>query len=179
MASRGQQRAPQDIRGQQYSAARTDNRGGRDYGGVRNAPAGRNGNGAPQNFNGRNGYRVPVADHGRPLITRAGVRGGEIGRSSFAGNRDFRGGGGIVGRRGEFRDGGWYFGGRAFPGGWESRVVVGGFFPMDYAGYCDAVPYDYDYMLPPMQPSYDPCLFGDRVIVFDRFSRSIVFAATL
>jgi hypothetical protein len=30
-----------------------------------------------------------------------------------------------------------------------------------------------------MAQSYDPCLFGDRVIVFDRFSRSIVFVATL
>ena len=57
--------------------------------------------------------------------------------------------------------------------------MFGGFFPVAYAGYCEAVPYDYDYLLPPMAPSYDPCLFGDRVVVFDRFSRSIVFVAAL
>ena len=68
---------------------------------------------------------------------------------------------------------------RRLPFGWESRVVFGGFFPIAYGGYCDAVPYDYDYLLPPMLPTYDPCLFGDRVIVFDRFSRHIVFIATL
>jgi hypothetical protein len=168
MASRGPQRAPQDYHGQQYAPTRPENRGYR----------------APQDFNGRNGYRVPVADHGRPLVTRGGVRGGEYGRSSFGGDRDFRGDRGFRGGnefrgRREFRGGRWYFGGRAFPFGWESRVVFGGYFPVAYAGYCDAVPYDYDYLLPPMMPSYDPCYFGDRIVVFDRFSRSIVFVATL
>jgi hypothetical protein len=163
MASRGPQRAPQSYQGQHYAPARPDNRGYR----------------APQDFNGRNGYRVPVADHGRPLITRGGFRGGEVGRSAFVGDRGFRGRAEFAGRRSEFRGGRWYFGGRAFPLGWEGRVVYGGFFPIAYAGYCDPVPYDYDYMLPPMMPSYDPCMFGDRIVVFDRFSRSIVFAATL
>ena len=158
-------RARQDVRVQQYSRAGTDVRGGNTYGSRNDPRAGA-------------GYRVPVAEHGRPLITRGYAPGREYGRpaayagSRIGGDRGFRGGR-------EFRDGGWFYGGRAFPFGWESRVVFGGFFPMGYAGYCDAVPYDYDYMLPPMLPSYDPCLFGDRVIVFDRFSRHIVFVATL
>jgi hypothetical protein len=72
------------------------------------------------------------------------------------------------------------WGGRlVLPIGWGPRVVFGGFFPVEYASYCEAVPDDYDYLLPPMEPSYDPCLFGDRVVVFDRFSRSIVFIAAL
>ena len=158
-------RARPDVRVQQYARAGIDTRGGSAYG-PRNDPR------------GGTGYRVPVAEHGRPLITRGYAPGREYGRpvayagSRFGGDREFRGGR-------EFRDGGWFYGGRAFPFGWESRVVFGGFFPPTYAGYCDAVPYDYDYMLPPMLPSYDPCLFGDRVIVFDRFSRHIVFVATL
>jgi hypothetical protein len=158
-------RARQDVRVQQYARAGIDARGGNAYGPRNDPRAG-------------TGYRVPVAEHGRPLITRGYAPGREYGRpvayggSRFGGDREFRGGR-------EFRDGGWFYGGRAFPFGWESRVVFGGYFPGAYAGYCDAVPYDYDYMLPPMMPSYDPCLFGDRVIVFDRFSRHIVFVATL
>jgi hypothetical protein len=158
-------RARPDVRVQQYSRAGMDVRGGNAYGSRNDPRAGA-------------GYRVPVAEHGRPLITRGYTQGSQYGRSvayagsRFGGDRGFRGGR-------EFRDGSWFYGGRAFPFGWESRVVFGGFFPMGYAGYCDAVPYDYDYMLPPMLPSYDPCLFGDRVIVFDRFSRHIVFVATL
>jgi hypothetical protein len=65
------------------------------------------------------------------------------------------------------------------PIGWGGRVFFGGYFPVAYSGYCEAVPDDYDYMLPPMEPSYDPCLFGDRVVVYDRFSRSIVFVGAL
>ncbi|MFI5245366.1 MAG: hypothetical protein ACHQQR_09100 [Gemmatimonadales bacterium] len=164
-------RARQDVRVQQYSHTGMDGRGGNTYG-PRNDPRA----GA--------GYRVPVADHGRPLITRGNGPGREYGRpvayagSRFGDDRGMRGDREFRGGR-EFRDGHWFYGGRAFPFGWESRVVFGGFFPIGYAGYCDAVPYDYDYMLPPMLPSYDPCLFGDRVVVFDRFSRHIVFVATL
>jgi hypothetical protein len=145
---------------------------------ARGNPAGQNSYQARNDFRDRGGYRVPVAEHGRPLITRVSAPGREYGRSPvyagarFGGDRGFRGGR-------EFRDGRWFFGGRAFPLGWEGRVVFGGFFPVAYGGYCDAVPYDYDYLLPPMLPSYDPCLFGDRVIVFDRFSRHIVFVATM
>jgi hypothetical protein len=158
-------RARQDVRGQQYSRAGADMRGGNTYQ-QRNV------------YRTPTPYRVPVADHGRPLITRGVapgrdyVRPNVYGGTRFGGDREFRGGR-------EFREGRWFYGGRAFPFGWESRVIFGGFFPIGYAGYCDAVPYDYDYMLPPMLPSYDPCLFGDRVIVFDRFSRHIVFVATL
>jgi len=141
-------------------------------------PGGAIGSEARNAFGARDGYRVPVADHGRPLITRASAMNRDYGRSRVGGEPRFGGDRGFRGGR-EFRDGRWFYGGRAFPFGWESNVVFGGYFPLGYAGYCDAVPVDYDYMLPPMAPSYDPCLFGDRVIVFDRFSRHIVFVATL
>jgi hypothetical protein len=101
----------------------------------------------------RDGYRVPVARYGRPLITRA-----------YATPHAY----------GAYRR----YGGE-LPFGWDRVVVFHGFFPVAYAGFCEAVPADYGYLLPPMAPTYDPCLFGDRVIVFDRFSRSIVFVATL
>jgi hypothetical protein len=117
---------------------------------------------------GREGFGpVRVADHGRPLITRNGFVGARgFGRPAF--------------RDGHFGAGFNRWGGRlVLPIGWGGRVVFGGFFPAEYAGYCEAVPYDYDYLLPPMAPSYDPCLFGDRIVVFDRFSRSIVFVAAL
>jgi hypothetical protein len=145
---------------------------------VRGNPRGQSGYPARNDVGGRVGYRVPVAEHGRPLITRANATGRDYGRSSAYGETRFGGERGFRGGR-EFRDGRWFYAGRAFPFGWEGRVVGGGFFPIAYAGYCDAVPLEYDYLLPPMAPSYDPCLFGDRVIVFDRFSRSIVFVATL
>ena len=144
----------------------------------RGNPRGQSGYQARNDVGGRVGYRVPVAAHGRPLITRANAIGRDYGRSPAYGQTRFGGERGFRGGR-EFRDGSWYYGGRAFPFGWEGRVVSGGFFPIAYAGYCDAVPMEYDYLLPPMAPSYDPCLFGNRVIVFDRFSRSIVFVATL
>jgi hypothetical protein len=166
-----------DPRGGNGYASRPGLRGGNGYqprNDLRGGSAVRTGN----EFRGDVGRRVPIADHGRPLITRANATGREYGRSPaysetrFGGERGFRGGR-------EFRDGRWFYAGRAFPFGWEGRVVSGGFFPIAYAGYCDAVPVEYDYLLPPMAPSYDPCLFGDRVIVFDHFSRSIVFVATL
>ena len=149
----------QGVRVQQYSRGGIDMRGGNPY----------------QNRNvyrTPTPYRVPVADHGRPLITRGIAGDRSYGRSNvYAGAR--------FGGDREYRGGRWFYGGRAFPFGWESRVVFGGFFPIAYGGYCAAVPMDYDYMLPPMLPTYDPCLFGDRVIVFDRFSRHIMFVATL
>ena len=171
-------RQRQDVRVQQYSRAGVDVRGG-------------GGPNQPRNvYRTPTPYRVPVADHGRPLITRGFASDRGYGRPNayagqrFGGGRDLRGGGDFRGSRDfrdgrEFRDGRWYYGGRAFPFGWESSVVFGGFFPVAYAGYCADVPLDYDYMLPPMSPYDDPCLFGDRVIVFDRFSRHIVFVATL
>lgn len=179
-AARPQMRvARQDVRTQRYAAPRAELRGRNDMQ-ARNDFRGRT------NFAARNevrpgvdararldarvrdGYRpVAVADHGRPLITRGGIvtpRG--YGRSAFAGAH--------------FGAGFNRWGGRlVLPVGWDSRVIFHGFFPVSYASYCEAVPYDYDYLLPPMAPSYDPCLFGDRVVVYDRFSRSIVFVAAL
>lgn len=136
---------------------------------VRNDFRGSAGVEARAGFRDRADYRpVPVAAHGRPLITRGGV----VTPRGFERTAAFRGA--------HFGAGFNRWGGRlVLPVGWGSRVIFGGFFPVAYAGYCEAVPYDYDYLLPPMAPSYDPCLFGDRVIVYDRFSRSIVFAASL
>ena len=161
-----------NVAGGRYAYQPRGNPAGQNGYQSRGIPAGQNGYQARNDFRDRGGYRVPVAEHGRPLITRVSAPGREYGRSPvYAGAR-------FGGDRG-FRGGRWFFGGRAFPLGWEGRVVFGGFFPVAYGGYCDAVPYDYDYLLPPMLPSYDPCLFGDRVIVFDRFSRHIVFVATM
>jgi hypothetical protein len=175
--------ARQDIRVQRYAAPRADVRGRNDLQGRndfgRNDLAGRNDvRGhvdvrAHVDVRGRDGYRpVAVADHGRPLITRGG----------FVGSRGYgRPGYGRPGYGGAHFGAGFNrWGGRlALPIGWGGRVVFGGFFPADYVNYCEAVPDDYDYLLPPMAPSYDPCLFGDRVVVYDRFSRSIVFIAAL
>ena len=174
--------ARQDVRVQRYAAPRAEVRG-------RNTVQARNDFRGRSEFAGRSDFRggidvhdrvdargrvdvrgrpIAVAGHGRPLITRGGFespRGFE--RPGFRGGAHFG--------RGYNR-----WGGRlVLPIGWGDRIVFGGFFPVAYGGYCEAVPYDYDYLLPPMEPSYDPCLFGDRVVVFDRFSRSIVFVAAL
>jgi hypothetical protein len=173
-ASRGgmESRAGQGVRQRTYAQARPEIRGRTDFN-ARSDVRGRNdyNNNARADIRGRNEFRgpdgriVPVASHGRPLITR-----GAYGRAGFVGGRfGVRYGAGFN-----------RFGGRlALPFGWENRVFVNGFFPASYASYCEAVPVDYDYMLPEMQPNYDSCLFGDRVIVMDRFSRGIVFAAEL
>ena len=159
-------RARVDTRTQHYAPARADVRGRAD---VRARADVRGRAEVRGDFRGREGFRavddrrVPVAAHGRPLITRSGYVPARVYGGSVYGGPRFEG----VAR----------FGGLPF--GWDRRVVFHGFFPESYVGYCQPVPVDYDYMLPPMAPSYDPCLFGDRVIVYDRFSRKIVFAATL
>jgi hypothetical protein len=170
-------RARQDGRAQHYASARVENRARNDVQ-ARGDFRGRADIQARNDFRGRSDFQVrndvrgrvdgrmvPVASHGRPLITRAPVRAfdgaGVYGASRFVGGRGF------VPR----------FAGLPF--GWEGRLVFHGFFPVSYASYCAPVPVDYNYMLPPMAPSYDPCLFGDRVVVFDRFSRSIVFVAAI
>jgi hypothetical protein len=164
---RNDMQARMDSRGRTGFDARSDSRGRNGFD-PRSDARGRNDFDARSDFRGRDDRRVPVADHGRPLITRAGVAGGRaFGREAAYGGVRYGAG---------FNR----FGGRlVLPFGWDSRVVFHGYFPAAYGSYCEAVPMDYNYMLPPMQPSYDPCLFGDRVIVYDRFSRSIVFVATL
>jgi hypothetical protein len=142
---------------------RPDARGGADFRGRPDVRGGADSRGRPDvrggaDFRGRPDGRAPIGRVSRPLITRAGSRG-------FRGAPVFRAGG--------------RFGLAGLPFGWEHRVVFHGFFPLEYASYCEPVPVEYDYMLPPEQPYYDPCLFGDRVIVVDRFSRSIVFVATI
>jgi hypothetical protein len=133
---------------------RADVRGGADLRGRADVHGG-------ADFRGRPDVRAPIGRVSRPLITRAypGPRG-------FGGSRVFRGAGRFS-VRGDL------------PFGWERSVVFHGYFPVGYASYCEPVPVEYDDMLPPPNPDYDPCLFGDRVIVVDRFSRSIVFVATL
>src|ERR1035437_4907218 len=61
-------RARQDVRVQQWIRAGTDVRGGNTYGSRNDPRAGA-------------GYRVPVAEHGRPLITRGYAPGRGDGRS--------------------------------------------------------------------------------------------------
>ncbi|HEV8409503.1 MAG TPA: hypothetical protein VGQ30_03275 [Gemmatimonadaceae bacterium] len=139
-----QQYGRPDSRPSQYARSRPDVRGHTD-------------------FRGDDRRGIPVADHGRPLITRGG----------FAGREGFNGG---------VRYGAGFnrWGGRlVLPYGWESRLYVRGYFPVAYSTYCEPVPPDYDYMLPDMLPNYDSCLFGDRIVVMDRFSRGIVFTAIL
>jgi len=164
-------RARQDVRVQHYAPARAEVRG-RNNVQARNDFRGRadvrgQGDIRPrEDVRERTVGRIPVADHGRPLITRAGFAPARLyGGSPVLGESRF-------GARGFVPRGG-------LPFGWDSRVVFHGFFPVSYGSYCDAVPLDYNYLLPPMAPSYSPCLFGDRVIVYDRFSRSIVFVATI
>ncbi len=162
-------RARSGARPQQFAQTRSRN----DYS-TRGMPArgdlrGRN------EFDGRNDVRgrddrrgVPVASHGRPLITRNG----------FDASRGY----GRPVAYGGARYGAGFnrWGGRlALPFGWESRLYVRGYFPASYASYCEAVPPDYEYMLPDMLPDYDSCLFGDRIVVIDRFSRGIVFTTVL
>jgi hypothetical protein len=157
-------RARPDMRAQHNAPARADVRGRVEArGDFRGRPDVRNDFRGREGFRAIDDHRVPVAAHGRPLITRGGYVPARVYGGSVYGGPRFSG----VAR----------FGG--LPLGWDRRVVFHGFFPVSYGGYCQPVPVDYDYMLPPMAPSYDPCLFGDRVIVYDRFSRNIVFAATL
>jgi hypothetical protein len=173
-ASRSQSQgvARQNVREQRYAAhaaPRAEFRGRTDFA-ARSDARGRAADArARVDVRGRDSYRpVAVAEHNRPLITRSGM----VTPRGFERPAAFRGA--------RFGPGFNRWGGRlVLPVGWGSRVVFGGFFPVAYAGYCEAVPYDYDYLLPPMAPSYDPCLFGDRVVVYDRFSRSIVFVAAL
>ncbi len=165
-------RVRQDVRTQRYAAARPDVRGRsevqarNDFRG-RDDIRGRSDLRVRDDFRGRDVRPLAVADHGRPLITARGYAPGAVyGRSPVYAGARFGAERGFVPRAG-------------LPYGWDRRVVFHGFFPVEYASYCDAVPVAYNYMLPPMAPSYDPCLFGNRVVVYDRFSRNIVFIATI
>jgi hypothetical protein len=174
-SSRGhmESRPRQDVRVQRYAAGRADFGGRADVRGragsqgrtdvrVQRYAAGRSDYAVRGDVRARVAYRAPVAAFSRPLITRAYAGP----RAVYGGSPAYRGVGRFSVRAG-------------LPFGWERRVVFHGYFPADYASYCEAVPLEYDYLLPPMGPYDDPCLFGDRVIVVDRFSRSIVFIATL
>src|ERR1035437_10239768 len=170
-----------DIRSGNGNAARPDTRGGNGYQ-PRNDPRGGNGYASRPDVRGGNGYqprndprarndfqggdrRNLVAGNGRPLITRGGVYGG-----AYGGQR--------IWRESRFGGSGFYFR-SGLPFGWESRIMLNGYFPVSYGGYFAAGPVDFEYLLSPTLPSYDPCFFGDRVVVLDRFSRSIVFVAAL
>ena len=156
-----QNRGRQDARPQQYAGSRTDVRGGNRYE-PRNDPRSRAVADRGNEFRGREGYRPPVAQHGRPLITRGGYRGVSYG----GGYRYWRG----VDR----------FGVRiALPFGWYQPLYVRGYFPVNYYNYCEPVPYDLEYMLPEMYDGQTSCLVGDRVVVYDRASRGISFVAVI
>jgi hypothetical protein len=60
------------------------------------------------------------------------------------------------------------------PFGWDRRVYLNGFFPVDYDLYLRPVPADLDYLLPPLDDGYARFVFGDRLVVMDRFSRRVV-----
>ena len=161
-APRGQtaNRGRPDTHAQQAAAARPERRGRADARGYQE-------NRGRADVRGHEGYRGPV-DHDRPLITRAGYRGEHYGGGYY--NNGFR----------------YYRGINRFgvsimlPFGWERPLYVRGYFPARYAEYCEAVPVDLEYMLPLMRDGYDPCLIGDRIVVYDRYSRgSIIFSAII
>ena len=65
------------------------------------------------------------------------------------------------------------------PFGWERRIVLYGVFPWAYDPYCDEVPYDLEYLLPPLYRGHHRFIFGDRLIVIDRITRHIVLVIRL
>ncbi len=62
----------------------------------------------------------------------------------------------------------------ALPFGWDRRVYLNAFFPVDYDVYLRPVPADLDYLLPPIYDGYARFVFGDRLVVMDRLSRRVV-----
>ena len=65
------------------------------------------------------------------------------------------------------------------PYGWSSRIRLYGFFPYEYDAFMEPVPYELEYVLPPLYEGYDRFIFGGRMIVIDHFTRTIVFIVGL
>jgi hypothetical protein len=131
----------------------------------------------------RAGLRTDVRANVRNDV-RADVRVDERGRfgapsAAFRGRIDdrWRDGNALGMRRylSSGRNFGVFAGYRArLPFGWDRRVYLNGFFPVDYDIYLRPVPPDLDYLLPPLYDGYARFVFGDRLVVMDRFSRRVV-----
>jgi len=74
---------------------------------------------------------------------------------------------------------GWSYRARFLPFGWERRIVLYGYFPVEYDPYCDEVPWELDYVLPPLYRGYHRFILGDRLIVVDRITRNILLVIRL
>ncbi|HVT37724.1 MAG TPA: hypothetical protein VHE78_01645 [Gemmatimonadaceae bacterium] len=56
---------------------------------------------------------------------------------------------------------------RSLPYGWDRVVYEDGYFPREYDAWCDNVPVDLEYQLPPLYRGYRRFIFGDRLVVSD------------
>lgn len=65
------------------------------------------------------------------------------------------------------------------PFGWERRIVLYDYFPLEYDPYCEPVPYELDYVLPPLYRGHRRFLFGDRLVIIDRITRNVLLVIRL
>jgi hypothetical protein len=68
---------------------------------------------------------------------------------------------------------------QSLPYGWDRVVYEDGYFPPEYDAWCDNVPVDLEYQLPPLYRGYRRFIFGDRLIVIDRITRNIVLVVRI
>jgi hypothetical protein len=68
---------------------------------------------------------------------------------------------------------------QSLPYGWDRVVYENGYFPPEYDAWCDNVPVDLEYQLPPLYRGYRRFIFGDRLIVIDRITRNIVLVVRI
>lgn len=68
---------------------------------------------------------------------------------------------------------------QSLPYGWDRVVYEDGYFPPEYDAWCDSVPADLEYQLPPLYRGYRRFIFGDRLIVIDRITRNIVLVVRI
>ena len=67
----------------------------------------------------------------------------------------------------------------SLPPGWEDVIYADGFFPEYYDQWMEPVPLELEYRLPPVYRGYQRFLFGGRLIVIDRLTRSIVMVVRI
>jgi hypothetical protein len=65
------------------------------------------------------------------------------------------------------------------PFGWDQALYEDGYFPPEYDAWCDTVPVQLEYQLPPLYRGYRRFIFGDRLIVMDQFTRRIVLVVRI
>ena len=65
------------------------------------------------------------------------------------------------------------------PYGWEDVIYEDMYFPAEYDAWTDEVPLELEYQLPPLYRGHRRFIFGDRLIVIDRFTRNIVLVVRL